>query len=60
MAAANFFSDDSVTLGALPKIRSNLPRIQMKGDSELLFNIDGQSYGMDEIADSFTGLFFNS
>ena len=60
MAAANFFSDDSVKLGNLPKIRNNLPRIQMRGESDLLFEIDGQNFGMDEIADTFTNLFFNS
>lgn len=59
MAAANFFSDESLKLGNLPKIRNNLPRIQMRGESDLLFEIDGQNVGMDDVAESFTNLFFN-
>lgn len=63
MAAANFFSNESelpsLKLGNLPKIRNNLPRIQMRGESDLLFEIDGQNIGMDEVAEKFTNLFFN-
>lgn len=63
MAAANYFSNDTelpnFKLGNLPKIKTNLPRIQMRGDSDLLFEIDGQSIGLDEVAEKFSNFFFS-
>ena len=62
---ANFFSNKdpelpNLNLKSLPKIKKGLPRIQMQGESDLLFEIDGKSVLMDDVAEKFSNLYFNS
>ena len=45
---------------ALPHIKANLPRINMKDDSNLFFDIDGESVSIDTVADKIGNLFFGA
>ena len=61
---SNFFSNKdpelpNLNLKTLPKIKKGLPKIQMNGDN-LLFEIDGKNVLMDDIADKFSNIYFNS
>ncbi len=61
---ASFFSNKdpdlpNLNLKSLPKIKKGLPKIQMNGDN-LLFEIDGKNVLMDDIADKFSNIYFNS
>lgn len=44
----------------LPKIKQNMPRIKVTEDADLLFDIDGQNVSMDEVAEKFSKLYFQS
>lgn len=62
---ANFFSNKdpelpNLNLKKLPKINKGLPKIQMAGESDLLFEIDGKNINMDAIADKFSSIYYNS
>ena len=62
---SNFFSNEDPDLPnlknlKLPKIRTGLPKIKVTDNSNLLFEIDGKNYLMDEIADNFGNLYFQS
>lgn len=62
---ANFFSNKdpempNLNLKKLPKINKGLPKIQMQGDSDFLFEIDGKNINMDEVAQKFSTIYFNS
>ncbi len=62
---SNFFSNKdpelpNLNLKTLPKIKKGLPKIQMKGDSDLLFEIDGKNVLLDDVAEKFSNLYFNS
>ncbi len=62
---SNFFSNQDPDLPnlknlKLPKIRTGLPKIKVTDNSNLLFEIDGKNYLMDEIADNFGNLYFQS
>lgn len=61
----NFFSNQDPDLPnlknlKLPKIRTGLPKIKVTDNSNLLFEIDGKNYLMDEIADNIGNLYFQS
>lgn len=61
----NFFSNQDPDLPSLdplkfPKIKKGLPAIKMTKGDDLLFEIDGKSILMDDIADNFSNLYFNS
>lgn len=63
--STNFFSNQDPDLPnlknlKLPKIRTGLPKIKVTDNSNLLFEIDGKNYLMDEIADNFGNLYFQS
>lgn len=67
MSTANFFSNNDpdlpkLQLDHLPriKVKTGLPKIQMTNDSDLLFEIDGKNVLMDDVAEQFSNLFFNS
>ena len=65
MTATNFFSNQDPNLPNLkslkrPKIKKGLPKIQMTKDSDLLFEIDGKNILMDDVAEKFSTLYFNS
>lgn len=54
----NIFSNQNSDLPSLenlklPKIKKGLPKIEMTKDDDLLFEIDGQSFSLDDIADRF-------
>ena len=62
---ANFFSNKdpelpNFNLKKRPKINKGLPKIQMQGDSDFLFEIDGKNINMDEVAQKFSTIYFNS
>lgn len=62
---ANFFSNQDPDLPnikklKLPKIKKGLPKIQMTENQDLLFEIDGKNILMDDIAEKFTSIYFNS
>lgn len=62
---ANFFSNQDSDLPnlknlKLPKIKKGLPKIQMTKSDELLFEIDGKNVLMDDIAEKFSNIYFNS
>ena len=62
---ANFFSNKdpelpNLNLKKLPKINKGLSKIQMQGDSDFLFEIDGKNINMDEVAQKFSTIYFNS
>ena len=62
---ANFFSNKdpelpNLNLKKLPKINKGLPKIQMQGDSDFLFEIDGKNINMDEVSQKFSTIYFNS
>ncbi len=62
---SNFFSNQDPDLPnlknlKLPKIRTGLPKIKVTDNSNLLFEIDGKNYLMDEIADNIGNLYFQS
>ena len=62
---ANFFSNQDPDLPnlkslKLPKIKKGLPKIQMTKDSDLLFEIDGKNILMEDVAEKFSKLYFNS
>lgn len=65
MSTANFFSNKdpelpNLNLKNLPKIKKGLPKIQMTGESDLLFEIDGKNILMDDVAEKVSNLFYNS
>ena len=65
MTATNFFSNQDPNLPnlkslKLPKIKKGLPKIHMTKDSDLLFEIDGKNILMDDVAEKFSTLYFNS
>lgn len=43
----------------LPKIKPSLPRIQMKDESNLFFDISGETISIDKVADKLGNLFFD-
>lgn len=62
---ANFFSNKdpelpSLNLRGLPKIKKGLPKLEMNGESNLLFEIDGKNILMDDLAEKFSNLYYNS
>ncbi len=64
-STANFFSNKdpnlpNLNLKHLPRIKSALPNIQMQGDSDFLFDIDGERVALSEVADKMSTIFFNS
>ena len=65
MTTTNFFSNQDPDLPnlqslKLPKIKKGLPKIQMTKDSDLLFEIDGKNILMEDVAEKFSDLYFNS
>lgn len=62
--SSNFFAQDNslpnIDLNRSPKIKSSLPRIKMSGDNEILFDIDGKSITMAELADNISNIYFMS
>lgn len=64
-STANFFSNKdpnlpNLNLKHLPRIKSSLPNIQMQGESDFLFDINGESVALSEVADRMGKIFFNS
>lgn len=62
---ANFFSNKdpelpNLNLRALPKIKKGLPKLEMQGEKDLLFEIDGKSFLMDDVAEKFSNIYYNS
>lgn len=62
---SNFFSNKdpnlpNLNLKHLPRIKSALPSLQMQGESDLLFDIDGESVALSEVAEKMSTIFFNS
>ena len=62
---ANFFSNSdpdlpNLNLKHLPRIKKSLPNIKMQGESELLFEIDGKNIQMNDVAEKFSNLYFQS
>lgn len=62
--AQGFFSNNDSNLpninNKLPRIRvkTDIPKISLKDDDNLFFDIDGENVSMDTVADSFSNLFF--
>lgn len=65
MSTSNLFSNNdpnlpNIKIKSLPRISRKLPELVMSQDN-LLFNFDDEtSMGMDEFADKFSNIFFNS
>ena len=62
---ANFFSNKdsdlpNLNLKNLPKIKKGLPKLQMTGENDLLFEIDGKNFPVDSVAEKLNTLFYNS
>lgn len=62
---ANFFSNKdpelpNLNLRGLPKIKKGLPKLEMKGESNLLFEIEGKNILMDDVAEKFSNIYYNS
>lgn len=65
MSTANFFSNKdsnlpNINIKHLPRIKKSLPNIQMQGESDLLFEIDGKNILLDDVAEKYSNIFFNS
>lgn len=65
MSTANFFSNNdpnlpNLKLKGLPKIKKGLPKLELTKDNDLLFKIDDTDIPMDDIAEKFSNIFYNS